>query len=359
MKKLLTYIIMILLFSLLLSGCSGGIYANLREIEHLLVIETLGVDDAAGAFELTVAAQPEKDTSLSLSARGASVTTAIARLDAASTDQELFFAHTGYLIFGEDAARSGIAPILDYVCRSPDLRMDIPLFVVRGDTANTLISEVGGEKTGISAILRTLSDDIEQRGDGKICTCAQAVNRLYRDGSFLLRALTLDNAAEEGVKTAVISGYAVIKDGALCAFIDKDDALAVTFLQNEAGVSDIDIGSASLEINGGGVKMNPVRENGRLTAVEIELNADVAVAETADAVPGQEELAQGLSTELKNRVEKVLELMKKQRADFLGLSAKLGISPEELFAAEYRVSVKADIAHSYDLSEGESVGVRS
>ena len=211
------------------------------------------------------------------------------------------------------------------------------------------------EETGVSAILRTLSDDVEQRGDGVICTCAQAVNSLYRDGSFLLRALELTDSAEEGVKTAAFNGYAVINNGKLAAYIDRDDALAVTFLQNKAGVSGIDIEGAALEISGGEVKISPVREDGELSAIDFELNVSAAVAESSGDSIDPDALARGLEDELVRRTENVLRLMKRTRADFLGLGAKLGISPEELMQAQYRVTVTAQITHSYDLSEGEAI----
>lgn len=335
MKKRFLYII--ILFCVLLTGCSGGIYANLRQIEQLLVVETVGIDGDT----VTAAATGSDKTPLCLSAEGDTLASAVARLNTLTTDRQLFFAHTARVLLGEDEA-ADLARVLDYICRSPELRMDIPLFVVRDGSARELMAAVGD----VSAVLQTLTDDQKRRGDGTIPTAAQSVNRRYRDGAFLLRAVTLTDGADGETKTVVPSGFAVLKGTSLCAYLDEDCSLAVSVLQDRIGVSTAELSGGAVTVNGGSAELVPVYEDGKLTALRVAVTLNAALPErtAGDAVPE-------LQDELTRQLDAVFSLMREQEADFCGLASRLGLRPGELFAAELAADIRVELVHRYDLTE--------
>ena len=153
------YIIIVLLALLpALSGCSGGIYANNREIADLLVVRTVGFDlDADG---VTVSVSTGKDLSglppTRLVASGESAALAMDALQARSDSLEVYYPHTSYLLLGSDAAGSA-GRFLDVVERSDDLRLG---------------TEAGGEKTGISEILDSINRTSAGKGGLRLFTCA-------------------------------------------------------------------------------------------------------------------------------------------------------------------------------------------
>ena len=103
MKRLL--IIYIIIFALPLSGCKS-IYNNYKEIEQLLVIQTMGLDTQGGGVLLSLASAAGSNGSSPrrLQSGGESITTAMERIYNYSYEEQLFLSHVGQLIIGEDAA---------------------------------------------------------------------------------------------------------------------------------------------------------------------------------------------------------------------------------------------------------------
>ena len=129
----------------LLSGCASLLHP--RQVEDLQLIQTIGFDGGIGDMTVSVSSGEASEDAVSaqLAARGASIQTAVQRLQDFSPREELFFAHIRYAAVGEDCARGGITPILDYFERGMQTQLSVPLFVVKGDSAYTLIAANGGE----------------------------------------------------------------------------------------------------------------------------------------------------------------------------------------------------------------------
>ena len=77
---------------------------------------------------------------LRASAEAPSVTEAMQRLQGLSRSDELFFSGTGCILIGE-AAAAQTARWLELVARSDSLRLDTPLFIVRGGEAEMCIRD--------------------------------------------------------------------------------------------------------------------------------------------------------------------------------------------------------------------------
>ncbi len=198
MKKRFSLLLLLLCMVPALTGC-GSIYSNYREVEQILAIQTMGLDDRDGAVRLTLAAPSTTRTDGSpvcLSGTGQSVTTAIQRIRNYSSEEDLFCAHVNHVVLGEPAARQGIADMLIYLCRSPEMRIDTPLYVVREHTAEELISGVVRGGTGICEVLDSVKTSADERGDSYVFTASQVMRSLARHGSALICALTYSDSDE-------------------------------------------------------------------------------------------------------------------------------------------------------------------
>ncbi|MEI3102377.1 MAG: hypothetical protein V8T45_11880 [Oscillospiraceae bacterium] len=113
--------ILIIISSLLsLSGC-GGIHTNYREIQQLMVVQTMGLDQEEGSVRVSMAAAAEASGNgpRRMSATGGTVSTAIDRAYELSYEEEIFFSHVNHILVGEAAAQEDMDSFLDYLCQSP------------------------------------------------------------------------------------------------------------------------------------------------------------------------------------------------------------------------------------------------
>ena len=248
----------VLVLAALLTGCSGGsIYSNYRELEQLMVIQTMGFDWAESGVRLSASSGSDSAGGGGGSESGAeqSGSAGVARLAAEapsfslaeekmqdySAREDLFFAHTAYIAIGGASAKESLKPFLDYIERSTDLRLDIPLFVVTNGTASELVLGAGGETYDATSVLRSLERNIILRGDGVIFSAAEVVSSLDENGCALITAIKsvkADKAVKEAKAaelTAIPDGFAVIKNGRAVGSVPVDCAKGVNVLQNKVG----------------------------------------------------------------------------------------------------------------------------
>ena len=413
MKKGISLLIIICLI-LSLSGCSG-IYSNFRELERLLVIQTMGIDYAEEGVGLSLASGAKSDGSspVRLFSTGVSITSAIAHILSYSQEQELFLSHTSHVVLGEEAAKNGINGYLSYICRSPNLRTDIPLYIVKGSTAQEAVMQVGDGSKGISEILEAVRANVDERGDSKAFSASDLLRDLKRNGSGLICAIECSPSIQEGgtkqeggsgsssgatntenpeaaaqsvggeekqenqAITAAAVGYGVIRGDKLCAYIDKEQAIGVGLLLNIVGISDIVVTDryatpVTLELDQGSSVIKPVwAEDGSLEMLDIQIKAAANIAEIGGGGHfGEPDYEDYLTAQLENaiseRVSSVIQLSKALQADFLGLGSIVEMDDAEKYRAlggefsallpglTVRISVSGQIKHTNDIRDEQA-----
>lgn len=408
MKRGLSLLIIIICMLLSLSGCSG-IYSNFRELERLLVIQTMGIDSAEEGVGISLASGAKSDGSspVRLFSPGVSITSAIAHILSYSQEQELFLSHTSHVVLGEEAAKNGINGYLSYICRSPNLRTDIPLYIVKGGTAQEAVMQVGEGSKGISEVLEAVRANVDERGDSKAFSASELLRNLERNGSGLICAIECSPSIQEGgtkqegdsgssagtggmespdnagasdgggekqALTAAAVGYGVIRDDKLCAYLDKEQAIGVGLLLNIVGISDIVVTDryatpVTLELDQGSSVIKPVwAEDGSLEMLDIQIKAAANIAEIGGGghfgEPDYEDyLTAQLETAVSERVSAVIQLSKSLQADFLGLGSIVEMDDAEKFRAlggdfasllpglPVRISVSGQIKHTNDIRD--------
>lgn len=410
MKRGLSLLIIICML-LSLSGCSG-IYSNFRKLERLLVIQTMGIDFAEEGVGISLASGAKSDGSspVRLFSTGVSVTSAVAHILSYSQEQELFLSHTSHVVLGEEAAKNGINGYLSYICRSPNLRTDIPLYIVKGGTAQEAVMQVGDGSKGISEVLEAVRANVDERGDSKAFSASDLLRDLERNGSGLVCAIECSPSIQEGGKkqeggsgsssgtdsaespdstggsgsgeekqekqalTAAAVGYGVIRGDRLCAYIDKEQAIGVGLLLNIVGISDIVVKDryatpVTLELDQGSSVIKPVwAEDGSLEMLVIQIKAAANIAEIGGgghfSEPDYEDyLTAQLETAVSERVSSVIQLSKTLQTDFLGLGNIVEMDDAEKYRAlggdfasllpglTVRISVSGQIKHTNDIRD--------
>ena len=410
MKRGLSLLIIICML-LSLSGCSG-INSNFRELERLLVIQTMGIDFAEEGVGISLASGANSDGSspVRLFSTGVSVTSAVAHILSYSQEQELFLSHTSHVVLGEEAAKNGINGYLSYICRSPNLRTDIPLYIVKGGTAQEAVMQVGDGSKGISEVLEAVRANVDERGDSKAFSASDLLRDLERNGSGLVCAIECSPSIQEGgtkqeggsgsssgtdsaespdstggsgsgeekqekqALTAAAVGYGVIRGDRLCAYIDKEQAIGVGLLLNIVGISNIVVKDryatpVTLELDQGSSEIKPVwAEDGSLEMLDIQIKAAANIAEIGGgghfSEPDYEDyLTAQLETAVSERVSSVIQLSKTLQADFLGLGNIVEMDDAEKYRAlggdfasllpglTVRISVSGQIKHTNDIRD--------
>lgn len=426
MKRFLSLLIIICSLPTF-SGCSS-IYSNYREIQQLMVIQTMGFDREKGAMQISMAAAAEASGGgpRRMSAQGGTITAAIDRAYKLSYEEEIFLSHVNHLLVGEAAAEEGLGSLLDYVCQSPTMRIDIPLYIVRGGTANQAVMEVGDDNKGISEVMLTVRESFASPSNSHVFTVADTINSLLRYGSALVCAVecvpssepigpsksensqqssgqesqqgedqaaqqdgsqdvqqgksqsegqgTQETTQEESPLIAVPAGYAVIREGKLCKFIETEDAVAVGLITDSLPITDITVKDrngkdAALELTLGSADITPVWDgNGQLIGLDVQAQVKASVLETGswEHSDGNEyinHLTAQLESAISQRLSELLHCSMQLKADFLGLAGQVERkSPENyrlmsqsfselLPGLELEITVRGQLSHTNDMKE--------
>lgn len=426
MKRFLSLLIIICSLPTF-SGCSN-IYSNYREIQQLMVIQTMGFDREKGAIQISMAAAAEASGGgpRRMSAQGGTITAAIDRAYKLSYEEEIFLSHVNHLLVGEAAAEEGLGSLLDYVCQSPTMRIDIPLYIVRGGTANQAVMEVGDDNKGISEVMQTVRESFASPSNSHVFTVADTINSLLRYGSALVCAVecvpssepigpsksensqqssgqesqqgedqaaqqdgsqdvqqgksqsegqgTQETTQEESPLMAVPAGYAVIREGKLCKFIETEDAVAVGLITDSLPITDITVTdmnskNTTLELNQGSADVTPVWDSeGKLKGLNIQAQVKASVLETGswEHSDGNEyinHLTAQLESAISQRLSELLHCSMQLKADFLGLAGQverkspenyrlMGQSFSELLPGlELEITVRGQLSHTNDMKE--------
>ena len=414
MKRFLSLLIIMCALPAL-SGCSS-IYSNYREIQQLMVVQTMGIDREKGGVQVSMAAAAEASGGgpRRMSAQGSTITAAIDRAYKLSYEEEIFFSHVNHLLVGEAAAEEGLDAFLDYVSQSPTMRIDIPLYIVRGSTANQAVMEVGDSSKGISEVMQTVHESFASPSNSRVFTVADTINSLLCYGSALVCAVECvpssesvspgkaesaqggegqsaqqgeeqkpqaeegqngqDKTQGENPLMAVPAGYAVIRDGKLCKFIEPEEAAAVGLLTGSLPITDITVTDrngkdASLELNQGSAEITPVwGGKGQLKGLNIQAQVSASVLETDNWQQGSSNeyinhLTAQLESAVSQRLSSLLRTSMKLKADFLGLAGQVERkSPENyrlmsqrfsdlLPGLELQITVSGQLSHTNDMKE--------
>lgn len=365
------------LLPLLLSGCRGpGEYLPYaREMEDMTLIRALGMDLEGERVLVTASSGLQSDgadrgTSPPevLSARSETVSGAVVAMQSYGTSY-VFFGHVGELLLGEDMAREGLAQALDYVERDVEMRLDVGVFVVRGE-AGEAMGALAGEDSSAAERLEALEDDAGLNGAAMERSVRQVLADFGASGASFAPAVVLlpqeegDGAGGEG--NLVSAGYAILKEEGLVGWATGEAALGVNLLMGQVEADILAAGppGTALRVVEAKAGVRPVFDGGRLTGLEVDCRVEANVAQAPGGLDAAalEELRVALEETERQRLEAALALSQTLNADFMGLKKRAGLAAPWRWAAlreqwdgafedlDIRVTVKGRIQRGYDLA---------
>ena len=368
--KRLSIIIGTLALALCLGGCA--LFPVRARTEELAVVQAMGVDGADGTVRLsliTAADSSRGEGPVRMSGTGATIPAAAEDVASRAAEETIFCAHTGAVLLGEDSAREDVGGVLRWVCRSREIRMDVPLLIVREGSAAEALLDTGGERVGAAELLAALSAAAET-ADGEALPSAGRIAGALAEGNCALAAALrcVPSSEREGAGAdppliLARAGWAVLKDGALAGFVEEEDAPALDLLRGAKGshtlvVSDRQGQRVTLRTAPGRTEVRAAYdEGGAPEAIElsVRLTASVAAIDGAGDVSDGEyadELAAALERELLRRAGTVLRLSRELGADFLSLRERARLPQDAPKSLPVRLSVSVRVSHSNDVRDG-------
>ena len=369
MKKLLPILYMVLLI-LCLTGCSLSLAADRRDIERLLLVQTLGLDTRGTGVEMSISSGlgPDESPALVMSSAASGIQDAIARLQNYSPENQLFYAHVQYLLLGEDAARRDLPAVLEWVNRSPTLRMDTSMLIVQGRAKDAVV-DTSQDTTDITERLASL--DRESRSTGWTIYTLREIAATLSEGRGAL-CLTVETATtedtvftQEMASDAILPvGYAILAQEGLIGFLSPEESLGAELLTGDATGIMISVAGNAMEMLEGSAEVSGQwAEDGSLSGILVECTMQTGILERTQARKmSPDELNRTLSETIAGWLTGALEQAQNLQCDFLNLEtrvlktekerAALGNAwPQLLSTLPITVTVDGVVDRSYDLAE--------
>ena len=222
---------------------------------------------------------------------------------------------------------------LRHMERSPEMRLNTFLYVVRDGTAQEAVSAAGKENGGVVELLTSLEKDVQLMSESHVFTCGETAELLAEQGSCLAAAVRLtrreDILAGEDPVTLAAEGYAILKEGKLAGYLDTDQARGVNLLMGLGGEDILEVpdgrGSwAALRLIGSRVNYHPEYREGELVSLRVRVELNCSLDELRSPVnAGDPEPPEQLAEEAEKlelgRIRSVLERSRELEADFCGI----------------------------------------
>lgn len=307
MNKSLIFILIIFMILSLVTGC--GSY---KEIEQLSPVAGIAIDKSPIGYKLTVeiidvdeSNKEPKFVSLKLSTEGKSIFDCIRNM-INLTAKKLYFGHTSVVIVSKDVAKDGIIPIIDFIFRDAEPRINMYMVVSDEYTANEIL-HLKSVSTDIRSFeIDTMIVSNDQLSKVPNTSVYQLANHIGTPGLYPVIP-TVSMEVNEGLETIVLSGGAIFKQDTLEGFLGLDDIKCLRFIRNEIKgglfIFDISNTTISLEIFKNKTKVRPKIVNNQLV-MEIKIKTIVSIGETNGQI---DTLHENSINRIKTIAEKSLE----------------------------------------------------
>ncbi len=356
--------------ALCLSGCGMSLASDRHDAEKLLLIQTMGLDREDEHLVMSVSSGlgPDKEPALVMSAEAGGIEDAIARLQNYSPENQLFYAHVQYLLLGERSADQDLDSVIQWVDRSPTLRMDTDMLVVKGSARDAVV-DASEQATDITQRLASLERQARSTG-WTINTLRQVAAALAEgDGALCLAVQTAPSEGrvftdEQRSDAVVPAGYAVLDQRGLVRFLSPEASLGAEVLTGGPSGLLVTVDGCTMELLDGEAEVTGrFSDGGAPEGINVRCTVRTGVLEKPlrDA-PSPEALDAALSDTVRSWVSQALACAQEDRCDFLGLrQAALKNAPDkealdqawrELFPSlPITVTVDGRVDRSYDLAE--------
>ena len=368
-----------------LSGCTQIIMGR-AEIDKLFIVRVFSFDEAEkGKARITVTT---KDLSTGEGGEGATqkgesvVSEGDTVFDAARNlstylDRKLNAGHTEFILFGESIARKGVLPYLDLISRHPEFRYNAKLYIVKGDTANSLVEKANTSKYFVGDMLARIEEHIGRTSISGMVTLNEALlifdeRNLDTFIPYIEPVPTRVSGEKPGTCDMVLSGYGIFREDKLLYFASWEESRGINWIMNRIGsgiivVKDQTGQEISLIIIHGNSKVKPRIEGGELhCAVEISFSTNIGEIMGGRSIfdrASLDYLTEQQEKSIKREVENAIRTAQEKNSDHFSILSKFIIKYpllrdyfqenwQELFPdIKFEVSVDSRIDGTYLINE--------
>ncbi len=288
-KHMITLALTLTLNAVLLTGCW-----NYRELDTMAIVAGMAFDKSENGtgYHLTAEILDEAGGG---GEQGPTIKSQIVESDGATmfdaarnalkrSNKKLYYGDCQTVIFGDEVARDGIAPLLDWFVRDPEPRITIDIYISKAGTAKEIIEKKSLGNPITSFALAKIDENNPKSLSKSIYTkIYQATNMLGGEGiSLTLPALDITLNQNEALPE--IDGVAVFKKDRLLGYLESEESKYLAFLKDQVigGLLLINMESAapdiSLEILKNNTKITPDLTGG-LPKIKIETHTQVSLGE--------------------------------------------------------------------------------
>lgn len=330
MKKLRAAAIVIILttFTITLAGCW-----NYKEINFVTMVAGMAIDKTAdGKFLVTFeTVEPSggkegKTTPGIIQSEGTTLFDAI-RNAVKISGKKLYFSHTKVVLVSQELAQAGISPVVDWVTRDAEPRLELYMVVSRKKTANEIINQEEPSTTiksyDIYSILKTQSS-VAKSNDVPV----YKLNNTLAAQGVSATLPTVDLITRGDKKILEVSGAAVLKKDKLIGFLNEDETKYLLFIKNRiktplliekvsADNKSPQNPNVSLEVFRNKTQITPQYVGGKVV-INIKTNTEAAVSEVYNGVDfGDDSNRNNLITQSEKHLESdIINLIKRVQNDY-------------------------------------------
>jgi len=292
-------------------------------------------------------------------------------------DRKFNAGHTEFILFGESLARKGVLPYLDFISRHPEFRYNAKLYVVKGDTANSLVEKASTSKYFVGDRLARIEEHIARTSIVSAVTLNEAL--LIFDERYLDTFIpciepvpTMASGEKPGTCDMILSGYAIFREDKLFYFASREESRGINWMLNRIGSGTIVLKDQtgqeiSMVIVRGISKIKPRIEGGELhCTVEVSFVTNIAEIMGGRSIfdrASLDYLTEQQEKSIKREVENAIRIAQEKNSDHFCIISKFGIKYpllrdyfqenwQELFPdIKFEVSVDSRIDGTYMINE--------
>ncbi|KZE44609.1 spore gernimation protein GerC [Brevibacillus parabrevis] len=273
-------VLLCLTLVMLLGGCW-----NRKELNDLAICVGIGIDKGKTGYSVSVQVvdpaevaankgKPGRAPVTLYTMSGATVFEALRKMTTISP-RKIYMSHTRMLILGEELAREGIAPVLDFVSRDHEFRTDFYIAVARGTTAHNILKVITPlEQIPANELFASLETSSKAWAPTAAITLDQLIADLTNKGKqAVLTGIKLTGSPEEGdqrenveqIESNVLLQYttlAAFRGDKLIGWLNEKDSKAYNYITGNVKST-----AGSLPCKGGGrLTMEIMKANSKIKA---------------------------------------------------------------------------------------------
>lgn len=155
-------------------------------------------------------------------------------------DKRPHYGHTEYILFGEEIAKEGILPYLDFISRQYEFRYNAKIYIIKGQTANSLVKKTNTQKMFAGDRISSIEESSKSTSLSSIVTLNEALLILDNKNldtflPFIEEKKAMIKEGEEEKSDMLLRGYAIFKRDKLFTFTSEEQAKGLSWIMNRSG----------------------------------------------------------------------------------------------------------------------------